>query len=437
MSEPYRSFVIFAEMRTGSNHLEETLNEVPGLTCYGELFNPWFIGQENRTEMFDLSLEQRDVDPIGLIERMRDGTPGLPGFRFFSDHDPRVLAGIMPDRTCAKVILSRPPVESYVSMRIADATGLWRITSTAHREPRRIWFDPVEFNAFADRIDTFRADIRRTLRNSGQVPFEMTFPDILDVDVLNGLVRFLGLDHTIRAPSNRLKRQNPGPLRDKVTNPDEMEKTLEARGRRLPTDVISEAANVDGILDRLVATESPPLLYLPLPGGADAAVHSWMEAIGARPSAENPTDELSLRRWLNRTKQRRIFTVVSHPVMRAWRQFLSRNGDVIPDDPHADFLSYLSEAGLDPDTHPQCRILSSVSVSLLMDSILKADSLADELPRIAACPDWTIPDEPGLDVLASIYDQQIETAVRALYTPDYRAFGYRKWIAPKPRVRQG
>ncbi|MEL7131520.1 MAG: nodulation protein NodH, partial [Pseudomonadota bacterium] len=37
-------FVVFAEMRTGSNFLEANLNALDGLSCYGEAFNPGFIG---------------------------------------------------------------------------------------------------------------------------------------------------------------------------------------------------------------------------------------------------------------------------------------------------------------------------------------------------------------------------------------------------------
>ena len=36
----FDSFVMFAEMRTGSNFLESNLNALDGVTCLGELFNP-------------------------------------------------------------------------------------------------------------------------------------------------------------------------------------------------------------------------------------------------------------------------------------------------------------------------------------------------------------------------------------------------------------
>ena len=91
MSDRFDSFVIFGEMRTGSNYLEENLNRYDGLHCYGEAFNPHFVGHHNTRELFDMTLAAREADPLRLIERMKKNTKGLPGFRFFHAHDPRVL----------------------------------------------------------------------------------------------------------------------------------------------------------------------------------------------------------------------------------------------------------------------------------------------------------------------------------------------------------
>ncbi|MFV2034483.1 MAG: nodulation protein NodH, partial [Halocynthiibacter sp.] len=51
MANRFDYFIIFAEMRTGSNFLESTLNAFPGITCYGEAFNPHFVGYPNRKEI--------------------------------------------------------------------------------------------------------------------------------------------------------------------------------------------------------------------------------------------------------------------------------------------------------------------------------------------------------------------------------------------------
>ena len=71
-------FVLFAEMRTGSNYLEDNLNQMPGLACHGELFNPHFVGQHNRNEKFGVNLRDRDANPDPLLI-LKSREPGLPG----------------------------------------------------------------------------------------------------------------------------------------------------------------------------------------------------------------------------------------------------------------------------------------------------------------------------------------------------------------------
>ena len=44
MNDKFDSFVVFAEMRTGSNFLEANLNAFAGIACHGEAFNPFFMG---------------------------------------------------------------------------------------------------------------------------------------------------------------------------------------------------------------------------------------------------------------------------------------------------------------------------------------------------------------------------------------------------------
>jgi len=111
-------FVVFAEMRTGSNFLEANINMFDGLRCMGEAFNPHFIGYPQTDDIFGITQKDRDADPLALIEAVRKAD-GLCGFRFFNDHDPRVLDTILNDPKCAKIILTRNPVDSFVSWKIA------------------------------------------------------------------------------------------------------------------------------------------------------------------------------------------------------------------------------------------------------------------------------------------------------------------------------
>lgn len=44
MKTKYDYFVIFVGMRTGSNFLENNINQFDEIECLGEVFNPAFVG---------------------------------------------------------------------------------------------------------------------------------------------------------------------------------------------------------------------------------------------------------------------------------------------------------------------------------------------------------------------------------------------------------
>lgn len=79
MSSPsFDYFVVFAEMRTGSNFLETNLNAFDGLTCHGEAFNPHFIGYPNSGEILGVTQAMREADPVRLIQEIK-AQPGVLG----------------------------------------------------------------------------------------------------------------------------------------------------------------------------------------------------------------------------------------------------------------------------------------------------------------------------------------------------------------------
>lgn len=96
----FDSFVVIAGMRTGSNFLEANLNAMTGIHCYGEVFNPAFIGKKDQVEMLGISIVARDADPFMLLRKLRSSVPGLVGFRFFHDHDARIR------QTCWQILLA-------------------------------------------------------------------------------------------------------------------------------------------------------------------------------------------------------------------------------------------------------------------------------------------------------------------------------------------
>ena len=81
-------FVVFAEMRTGSNLLEAALNELPGVTCHGEAFNPALIGYPKKTELLGIPREARDADPMALWARIKAAEAWLAYWQGTADRLP-------------------------------------------------------------------------------------------------------------------------------------------------------------------------------------------------------------------------------------------------------------------------------------------------------------------------------------------------------------
>ena len=175
-------FVVFAEMRTGSNFLEANLNAFEGLACHGEAFNPHFIGYPNREAILDVTQQARDDQPKQLLRAIKQ-TPELSGFRYFHDHDPRVFDQVMEDRKCAKIVLTRNPVDSYISWKIAQATGQWKLTDAKARKAAKAQFDADEFTAHLSNLQAFQVTLLNRLQVSGQTAFYVAYEDLPGVTV--------------------------------------------------------------------------------------------------------------------------------------------------------------------------------------------------------------------------------------------------------------
>jgi len=471
----FASFVVFADMRTGSNFLEANINAFVDLTCQGEAFNPHFIGYPNRDDLCGVTLAQRQADPRLLLAAIAAQPAKLAGFRFFNDHDPRVLDIVLPDPRVAKVILTRNPIDSYVSRKIAAATGQWKLTNVRHAKTEQVRFNGPEFEAHLQALQDFQVTLLSALQRSGQTAFHVDYDDLQDVAVMNGLARFLGSAHQIEALDKKLKKQNPEPLDDKVENFAQMEQAL----ARLDRFNLSRTPNFEprrgAAIPTYVTAPVSALLYLPVKTGPEAAVKGWLSALdGGRPCAENLTQK-SLRLWKSARPGHRTFTVIRHPLARAHAAFCERIlatgpgsypeirdnlrrtfGLPVPeggapadwdDSRHAAaFLSFLgflkanlaSQTSLRVDAAwaSQTAQLQGMAAFALPDMILREERLAADLAILA----WAIgrddpPDLPGAtdphsDRLRRILTPDMQALSRDAYARDYMSFGFADWAAP-------
>lgn len=464
---PFDYFVVLAEMRTGSNLIEANLNEFDGITCEGEVFNSHFISHQGKEELYGVTLAERDRNPMALLWAIRE-QPGLTGFRFFHDHDARVLPTFMQDPRCAKIILTRNPLDSYVSLKIAQATQQWKLGDVKTKRSAQVAFDPVEFEAHVTRLQEFQAQVLRHLQTSGQTAFYLAYEDANDLEVLNGLAAWMGSESRIEAPSRKLKRQNPEPLEQKLTNPQAVRAGL----ARLDRFNLSRTPNFEPRRDPMIwglrACASHPIAYFPIPGAPDPGVLDWLARIDAGRPVQGDFTAQSWRDWLRGHPRRALFTVLHHPLSRAHevylrqvvhgqrgnvRAFLARvHGVSLPDKDAMDaydtalhragFLAFLRfvAANLNGQTAiavlpawaSQTRVIEGVMGQAPLHHLLRVDSLARDLPGLGRDLDL---DLPGFALvapkrrftLASIYDAEVEAAGRAAYGLDYEALGFEDW----------
>lgn len=481
-ARPPAYFAIFAAMRTGSNLLEKSLELYDGIKTYGELFNPAFIGKAGRETFQGVTLEERERRPEAVLAAMHaDSAGATPGFRIFDGHDTRIEERCIADPDCAKIVLERDPLESYVSLKTARATDQWMLGQVSRRKSARTEFAADEFRAYLGEIRGYYARIRRKLKISGQTAFFLNYRDVLDADVVAGLARHLGAAMRRKPGRVRIRRQNPEAMSDRVENFEFMRRVVSEMGispREMPFDDEPERGPA---VRRMVASETLPLLVAVVPGCPAPGLLRWMRGGAAGKGAAEPpprrfSDQKELHEWLSANPGFVCLSVVRHPVARAYDVFMRRifeggypairerlcrhfGLDIPPADQvragrdsllgtgysaarHRDaFLAYLEfvranlsgQTGIrtDPDWASQTAHLEGFCKAVPPSNILHEADVPREIARLAR--KWGVearpeaaegPGEPEFAGLHEIYDEKIERLARRAYAKDYVKLGF-------------
>ncbi|MFN4058747.1 MAG: nodulation protein NodH [Roseinatronobacter sp.] len=462
-------FVVFAEMRTGSNLLEANLNEFDGITCLGEVFNPGFMGHEGARDVLGVTLDVRERNPLTLLRAIMQAE-GLTGFRFFHDHDPRVLPHILADPRCAKIVLTRNPLDSYVSLKIAQATQQWKLGDVKTKRSAQVTFDPVEFEAYVRAQQEFQVHLQNKLQVTGQTAFYVAYEDANDVAVLNGLAAWLGVGARIEAPSSKLKRQNPEPLEQKLTNVEAVRDGLARLDRFNLGRTPSFEPRRGGMIWAHRACRTVPLVYAPLNAGHDGDVLGWMAQIDGG-SADDLLRDFTPESWADWQRSRpghAAFTLIRHPLERAHhvfrtqilhgnrenvRAFLARVHDVhLPSRDQmagfdqaahrAAFAAYLRfcHSSLNGQTSlvvqgawaTQSALLAGIVTQCPLALVLRAEHFAQAVPVLGAMlgrdlPAFAAPRVVNRLMLDQVYDPEIEALGRLAYAADYQMLGFGDW----------
>ncbi len=457
-------FVVLAEMRTGSNLLESNLNAFAGIECHGELFNPDFINDAETMEYHGITYARRLTDPLALIDAIRTGAAGIPGFRLFHNHDRRVWDHVLADPACAKVVLTRNPLESFVSLKIAEATNQWKMGDVRGRGEAQITFDGDQFEAHLSRLQGVQLDIQHRLQLSAQTAFYIGYDDANDLEVLHGLARWLGVRARISDVPRYLKKQNPERMDQKLTNPEAVAQVL----ARIDHFDMGRTPNFEArrgpFLPAIHAGAQTPLVFLPVRGAPEDSVIDWLATLDGvpRPQLVRGFDQGRLDGWRRAHPGFRSFAVLRHPLHRAHDAFVRKvltgefkevrehmarlfgvtlqGSDPLPPDAHrAAFKAYLRfcDAAVSGQTRmqpwpmwaTQAANLEGYAQVILPDQILREDRLAEDLDQLARRmghvnpPAWRPEATPGLG-LATVLDDEIIALSRKAYHRDHDQFGF-------------
>ncbi|WP_435670372.1 sulfotransferase family 2 domain-containing protein [Marivita sp.] len=457
-------------MRTGSNLLEDYINRIEGVTCHGEAFNLNFIGYPNRDDILGVTHRQREENPERLLQAIRTQSTGLGGFRYFHDHDPRILPAILSDPRCAKIVLTRNPLDSYISLKIAKATDQWKLTNVKNRKDAKAHFDLHEFERHLGQTQNFQLEIMRAMQVTGQSAYYIGYDDLHDTEVLSGLARWLGTDAAPETFQSDLKPQNPQPLSDKVANFNQMETALRGLDRFDLTRTPNFEPRRGPVVPSYVACAHHPLLFMPMRSGPEALVTNWMAALdGVGADLVSDFNQKTLRGWMQDNPGHQRFTVSRHPLLRAHAAFCDKilsNGSGsftkirnqlirfhdfdLPDGPSDSgydlrahkaafekFLHFLKsnlngQTSIRVDAHwaSQVTCLQGMSEFCLPDHVFREDELPISLPQlartlgIASIPTLPVTTCAHLDRLTAIYDTNLEQLCRDAYPRDYMMFGF-------------
>lgn len=237
-------FVIYGSMRTGSSLLVSLLNQLPGVVCHGEVFNPNFVGlHPTYARTFRIPREataKRDLDTDALYELLLHASPDtrMVGFKIFPGHDRNILERTLTDTRVRKIILRRDIVESFVSLCQAEKNKVWLISSTdkelEHEKRRRasrpVLFEATRFLKYKKTVDAFHKHVDQKLAKNRHEVLRLEYEDLLANDASTQISTFLGLSAPRPIASSPLTKINSLPVHQRVTNPSEMMRFLHKHG---------------------------------------------------------------------------------------------------------------------------------------------------------------------------------------------------------------
>lgn len=194
----HQCFVIVSLPRTGSTYLVDCLDAIEDVRCLSEIFHPNEImlrhHQPRDPRLGDMAL--RDRDQPAYLERLEQdvGDCGWFGFKHFPRHSPKLLQHLCASRRWRKIFLWRENIlEQYLSFLLA-AAHFGQVTWGRVPDAEQVTIPPIMLMEDFHTIERNYIMIEEALLLSDpQDVFTLEYGDLGQVEVMRGLLHFLGL----------------------------------------------------------------------------------------------------------------------------------------------------------------------------------------------------------------------------------------------------
>jgi LPS sulfotransferase NodH len=227
-SKPYLPLFVLTTYRSGSNLLVDYLNGIPGIRCYPELLNPQIsVGPMRRHFSADYALAHLRRSLHSLKTPIR-GCKLMFDQLAHSQLTVEMLRDIFPELKFV-VLYRQSLAEQFVSWRAAHVTQQWVLKQQHLAKHVQVRIDPTELSHFCETTqDQYHRLLQcRWLRScSVLMSYEEMVCDPSSV-MASRVCPLVGL--TICGTlSTKLLKQNTTPLRERITNYEEVASLLDS-----------------------------------------------------------------------------------------------------------------------------------------------------------------------------------------------------------------
>ena len=226
------SFFIFAEPRSGSNHLVSLLDSHPEITCHGEIFRPKFTPSkkiDSALKKWDCH-QRRLYEPLKFLDEIKNVSTQncLVGFKLFRPHLPSPKIELLTNDLRVIHLERDNLLARYSSLLTAKKSGSGRLEISEPRMNVKVNFRKRSFLQYVKRQTTEKKHIREEIR---KIPNSNLFSvkyNELNVGLTHQkILEFLGIQNTsFNLISNQAKR-NQHDMLERFNNREEVIKFLD------------------------------------------------------------------------------------------------------------------------------------------------------------------------------------------------------------------